>query len=99
MMKPLLALKVNPIISPCSPLHVSMLGSHGSGGREWKNISLTITDTDNFEIHLEENVLQTYVKTGEITIESSLFEVGQDYIVISSICNFLNLCRKDKAQF
>ena len=28
MMKPLLALKVNPIISPCSPLHVSMLGSH-----------------------------------------------------------------------
>lgn len=88
---PVVVVSTSENIGICTNLEIDLSASHGSGCREWFNITVLVTNSSEIAI---QSLLNDYAfeKSSVMTIPSSYLKYGVKYDFYVRLCNFLGLC-------
>jgi hypothetical protein len=99
---PTITIGVPSALGQCSSLLLDLSGSLGSGGREWRNVSVHVTSSSSSSSFtgttaLNQFLTRNFTVSPPTAIPAVYFTAGVSYSFQVSLCNFLGRCGHSSA--
>jgi hypothetical protein len=88
---PIVQISMPSTVSICSPFTLDLTSSTGSGGRDFQNISITVSTAGSGSLTNITEFFETYVFNPAPAVPAGTLETG-GYNFLVQICNFLQQC-------
>jgi hypothetical protein len=90
---PTITVRMPSSLGQCSSLLLDLSGSLGSGGREWRNVSVRASSSSSVDtIALNRFLARNFTISPPTSIPAVYFTAGISYSFQVSLCNFLGRC-------
>ena len=93
-LRPVVVISAPPLIGPCDDYTFHLTASSGTGGRDWKSVTVDVQST-----HPNASQLQAFLtnrtelaKWKPVSVPPSLLQGGTVYNLVVTMCNFLGSC-------